>query len=391
MGLFTTADTRADELAAVIFTSGSTGIPKGVMYTHGNFASQIPMLRDTYNIQPGELSLQTFPLFALFDPGLGTATVVPDMDAAHPARVDPRKIIEPLEDFGITTMFGSPAVLDKLGRYGEEHRIRLPMLRRVISAGAPVPAEVLERFARMLPDEAEIFTPYGATEALPVASISSREVLGETRRRTDEGGGVCIGHPLKGAEVQVIRISDDPIPAWDASLALPVGEVGEIAVKGPMVTRSYFNRPRQTELAKIADPSGGFYHRMGDLACFDEAGRLWFCGRKSHRVETADGRLFTEPVEGVFNTHPDVRRSALVGVRIRGEIEPLVCIELEKNRPARSQEILREELLALGAKRPHTARISRFLFHPAFPVDIRHNSKIFRERLAAWAQKELGE
>ena len=384
------ATTAADETAAVLFTSGSTGVPKGAVYTHGNFSAQVELIRETYAIEPGEIDMPTFPLFALFDPALGMAAVIPDMDASRPADVKPENIIEPILRHGVTNMFGSPALIDKVGRYGEAHGVKLPSLERAITAGAPVSARVLERFSKMLSPEAQVFTPYGATESLPVCSIGSAEVLSETREKTDRGAGICVGRPVKGMTVEVIRITEDDekIEDWNDALRVPRGEVGEITVKGPVVTRSYLNREAATKLAKIAVPdSTDFYHRMGDLGYFDDEGRLWFCGRKSHRVVSSNETYYTIPCEGVFNAHPKVYRSALVGTKHLSEIEPVLVIELEAD--ARVTDGLREELLELGAAQPHTKRIKTLLFHESLPVDIRHNSKIFREKLAVWATERL--
>jgi acyl-CoA synthetase (AMP-forming)/AMP-acid ligase II len=384
------AATAADETAAILFTSGSTGVPKGAVYSHGNFSAQVAALRDLYAIQPGEIDLPTFPLFALFAPALGMTSVLPEMDFTRPAQVDPHKIITAIQTFQITSMFGSPALINRVSLYGREHGIQLPSLQRVISAGAPVPATVLARFATMLENGAQIFTPYGATEALPVCSIGSDEILGETCALTEQGRGVCVGRPVAGIELEIISISDEPIPRWDDSLQVPLGAIGEIAVKGEQVTRTYHNRSESTALAKIADPQGGFFHRMGDLGYRDESGRIWFCGRKSHRVQSSSGPLFTIPCEGIFNTHPAVYRAALVGIGRAGSQRPVLCVELEKGiNPAQQKEI-RAELLALGQQHEQTRSIATILFHPAFPVDIRHNAKIFREKLALWAAAEVG-
>jgi olefin beta-lactone synthetase len=377
-----------DETAAILFTSGSTGPSKGVVYTHEYFAAQVEHLRQLYGIQPGEIDLPTFPLFALFGPALGMTAIIPDMDPTRPAQVDPARIVEAIENFGVTNMFGSPAVIRRVGRYGEQSALRLPSLRRVISAGAPVPAKEIQRFSRLLAPGAQVFTPYGATECLPVSSIGSDEILGETRRQTDLGRGVCVGRTVPGLIVKIITISDVPIPAWDQALEAKPGEIGEIAVQGPHVTRVYFNRPEATVLAKILDgPGGGFYHRMGDLGYLDAQGRLWFCGRKSHRVVTRQGTFFTIPCEAIFNTHPSVFRSALVGVKRGSETEPVVCVELEPEARA-NLEPLMAELRELAARHLHTRPIQRFLVHPGFPVDIRHNAKIFREKLAVWASRQ---
>jgi acyl-CoA synthetase (AMP-forming)/AMP-acid ligase II len=378
------------ETAAILFTSGSTGAPKGAVYTHEIFGAQVAHIRQLYGIEPGELDLATFPLFALFGPALGMTAVIPEMDPSRPAKVDPVNIVGAIEQFGVTNMFGSPALIDRVGRHGEAHGIKLPTLRRAISAGAPVPASVLARFAAMLRPGAEVFTPYGATECLPVASIGSDEILGETRRRTEQGAGVCIGRPVPGLTAKVIRITDEAIGKWDDALELPAGEIGEIAVKAAHATQSYYNQPAATALAKIQDSAnGGYYHRMGDVGYFDEGGRLWFCGRKSHRIVTAQGAQFTVPCEGVFNKSPRVFRTALVGVRRNGAMEPVLCVELEAGADSVSKDIIRAELRELGAQNECTRQIQTILFHPAFPVDVRHNAKIFRDQLAVWASRQL--
>lgn len=382
------ADTREEDMAAILFTSGSTGAPKGAVYSHGNFEAQMRLLKSVYAIRPGEIDVATFPLFALFAPALGMSSVIADMDFTRPARVDAAKIAFAVLRYQATQMFGSPALIDRVGRYLEEKNVSLPSLRRVISAGAPVPAKVLERMSRHLSPEAEIHTPYGATEALPVATIGSREILGETRRQAAEGRGVCVGRPVPETEVRIIRMTDRALPAWSEEMSLPSGEVGEIAVRGPAVTREYYNRPSSTRRAKIAGAAAGsFFHRMGDLGYLDERGRLWFCGRKAHRVATPDRCYYTVACEGVFNEHPDVLRTALVGVRAGRLLKPVLCVELEKSGRRASETRVREELLELGAKYEHTASIRTILFHDAFPVDIRHNAKIFREKLARWAQE----
>ncbi len=386
---FFPADTLCDDMAAILFTSGSTGPPKGAVYTHGTFAAQVDTLRELYDIRPGEIDLPTFPLFALFAPALGMTALIPQMDFTRPGTVNPRRILGPAAEYSATTMFGSPALLNRVGRYAAKHGIKLPNLKRVISAGAPVPASVLERFAAMLPEDAEIFTPYGATEALPVSSIGSNEVICETGAMTGEGHGVCVGRPVKSITLRIIPITDSPVETWSDDLALPTWEVGEIAVRGPQVSHSYLNRPEATIMAKIPDSSGGVWHRMGDIGYLDNTGRVWFCGRKAHRVVTSQRTLFTIPVEGVFNTHPKVFRTALVGLGSIGRQQPVLCVELETKCGKPEQELIRKELLQLGSHYPHTKNIRDILFHSAFPVDIRHNAKIFREKLAGWAKNKL--
>jgi len=382
------ADTGAEEVAAILFTSGSTGVPKGVVYRHRHFVAQIELMREAFGIEPGGVDLPTFPPFALFDPALGLTSVIPDMDPTRPAQADPLRLHDAIERFGVTQLFGSPALMRVLADHGRP----LPTLRRVTSAGAPVPPEVVERIRALLPADAGFWTPYGATECLPVAVIEGRE-LQATRAATEAGAGTCVGRPVAPNEVRIIAIDDAPIADWSQVRELPAGQVGEITVAGPTATDSYFNRDAATAAAKITEPlePGGarVVHRMGDTGYFDGEGRLWFCGRKSQRVETADGPLYTEQVEPVFNVHPRVRRTALVGVGAPGAQVPVLCVELARGVRAAEFGRITEELRLLGSRLPHAGRIGRFLRHPAFPVDIRHNAKIGREKLAAWAARQL--
>ena len=375
-------------MAAILFTSGSTGVPKGVVYRHRHLAAQVAMLRAAFDIAPGGVDLPTFPPFALFDPALGLTSVVPDMDPTRPARADPRKLHDAIARFGVTRLFGSPALMRVLAAHGAP----LPGVRHVTSAGAPVPAAVVAAMRALLPDGARFWTPYGATECLPVTVIEGGELV-SLRARTEAGAGTCVGRPVPPNEVRIIAIDDGPIAEWRHVRELPPGEVGEIIVAGPTATDAYFNRDAATRLAKIherlPDGSGRIVHRMGDLGWFDDAGRLWFCGRKSQRVETMDGPLYTEQVEPVFDTHPQVRRSALVGLGERGAQAPVLCVELAAGARGTDWPRIEDALRALGGRHPHTAGIGTFLRHPGFPVDIRHNAKIHREALARWAARKL--
>ena len=395
------ADTPSVEInendpAAILFTSGSTGPSKGVLYTHGMFFHQIEVLRSCFGIKKGEIDLPTFPLFGLFGPCMGMTCVLPKMDFTRPAGVNPENIIKPIKEFAITNSFGSPALWNTVSRHCIDRKISLPSLKRILMAGAPVPGTLIQRFDQILEDSAKIHTPYGATEALPVTSIERKAILGETWEKTRRGLGICVGHPVPGIQLKIIKVTDDPIPLWDAHLEQPAYEVGEVAVQGPWVTQKYLNprnnaRNKFNELAKITD-GDTFWHRMGDLGWLDEQGRVWFCGRKSQRVITKSKTLYTIPCEAIFNAHPKVRRSALVGVGEKGQQEAIIVVEPENPELARNTKqgkALIQELLELGKQYPHTEKINFFLFHPEFPVDIRHNAKIFREKLAAWAEENV--
>ncbi len=389
---FEMAETRTDDTAAILFTTGSTGPAKGVIYTHGNFDAQLRQIQTHLNLTGDEIDLSTFPLFALFWPALGITSVIPDMDPTRPAFVDPVKIVEAIRNQGVTTMFASPALLNRVGAYGRKKGIKVPSLKRVICAGAPVFPENIEQFSSILEEDAEIQTPYGATEAVPVLSITGNEILSETRQLSAKGYGMCVGHPINNLPVRIIRISDQPISEWSDDLEMEDGRIGEIVVSGALVTGGYFKRPADDAISKILDKDR-FWHRMGDVGWKDEKGRFWFCGRKAHRVVIGpdEAPMFTIPCEAIFNGHPDVYRSALVGIGTKGYKTPVICIELKRGvTPLKwGRKKIRKELIALAAENPLTRKINTILFHKSFPVDIRHNSKIFREQLAIWAEKGL--
>ena len=380
------ADNAPDDVAAILFTSGSTGVPKGVVYRHRHFVAQVAMMREAFGIEPGGVDLPTFPPFALFDPALGLTSVIPDMDPTRPASADPVRLHDAIWRFGATQLFGSPALMRVLAKHGRP----LPTVTRVTSAGAPVPPDVVATIRSLLPADAQFWTPYGATECLPVAVVEGRE-LERTRAATEAGAGTCVGSVVAPNEVRIIAIDDAPLADWSQARVLAVGEVGEITVAGPTATDSYFNRPQATAAAKIretlADGSTRVVHRMGDVGYFDAQGRLWFCGRKTQRVEAARGPLYTEQVEPVFNTVAGVARTALVGVGAAGAQVPVLCVELLRGQS--DSPALQEALRAHAAARTPEAGLQHFLVHPAFPVDIRHNAKIGREKLAVWASVEL--
>lgn len=398
------AATRADEPAAIIFTSGSTGVPKGVLYSQRNFDHQVTQIRDHYGIEPGEIDLPCFPLFALFNCAMGVTTVIPAMDASRPARVDPAKIVAAAQDWQVTHSFASPAVWNRVGPYCRERGIQLASLKRVFSAGAPVPSRVLATLRECLGPGATIHTPYGATESLPVASIEAAEVLGETAAITASGGGICVGYRFSEIEWRVIPIVDGPVTSLEnvAPLAAAVPgpnaitppHVGELIVRGPVVTRSYVTRVEANAVGKIVD-GDTVWHRLGDVGYLDHQARFWFCGRLSQRVVTPERPLFTIPVEAIFNNHPSVFRSALVGVPARegAGLEPVIVVEpwpgqMPQGRAAERR--FRHELAELAEASTLSAGIREFLFHRSFPVDVRHNAKIFREQLADWAARQLG-
>ncbi|MCG3182730.1 MAG: 4-chlorobenzoate--CoA ligase [Planctomycetes bacterium] len=416
------APTTAETTAAILFTSGATGVPKGVVFRHGVFVGQTEMIRDAYGIQPGEVDVPCFALFALFSVAMGVTIVLPDIDFSNPGKASPARVVDAINAHHATMSFGSPAVWKRVGPYLEQTGVTLPTIKRILIAGAPVPYTTLAMFKGKLAPDGDLHTPYGATESLPFSTISASEILGETRHDTASGAGTCVGKPLPGVNAKVIRFLDGPIASLDDAEELPAGEVGEIIVNSPVTTQEYFNRPENNRLAKIGSagfqpasdvdvpstagsdgrrptpiaggtPALRLWHRMGDAGYFDARGRLWFCGRVNHRVETANGTLWPIQVEAIFNNHDAVSRCALVGLGDRPKQVPCIVIELHEGHiPEKDlRERIRGELQRMADAHELTRGIRFFLFHEGLPVDVRHNAKINREALKHWADTQLPE
>lgn len=381
--------TRESE-AAIIFTTGSTGPPKGVLYRHRIFLEQARQIRDYFKIEPGSVDVSGFPLFALFNCAMGTTTVFPRMDATRPAEVDPLDIKDAVDHFQANQSFGSPALWNTVSVYAEKQGLKFPTIKRVFTAGAPVPQHVLQRVRNIIADDGEVYTPYGATESLPVASIGSRVALQETAQKTEQGFGTCVGQKFPDMTWKVIEITDNPIFEIESAHQVPIGDIGELIVKGQVVTDQYVTRTDANAVHKIKDKDS-FWHRMGDVGYLDEQQRFWFCGRKSHRVITADQTLFTVVVEGIVNTHPAVYRSALVGIGDRGSQTPVIVAEPWPNQwpdTLAEQSELKQQLLGICKANKKSQSVNQIFLKRKLPVDIRHNSKIFREQLIDWVQKQ---
>jgi acyl-CoA synthetase (AMP-forming)/AMP-acid ligase II len=392
------SNTWGEQLACVLFTSGSTGIPKGVEYHHAIFDAQTRMIRDHFEIEPGEVDVACFPLFGLFSVAMGCTIVWPDMDFTRPAKIDPERLLEAMQRHKATMSFGSPAIWKKVAPWLARRGRKFPAtLKRILIAGASVPLRTMHELFQVTQGTV-VHTPYGATESLPVSSISTREVFEEVRQRMEQGEGTCVGRPLAGVEVLIARrrgmgLGEDIGQRQAEQLRIedfepcPQGEVGEILVRSPVTTRRYFQRDDATRMSKVLCADGTLFHRMGDVGKLDAEGRLWFCGRVAHVVHTAGGPLYPDQVEGVVNQVAGVARSALVGIGPRGRQVPVIVVEAEGHGVPQGRHSMElGQAVSQALSNSEVCRgVDRMLYHPGFPVDVRHNAKIDREKLAAWA------
>ncbi len=380
---------RARDAALIAFTSGATGTPKGVVITNSMLRHELSIIRDVLGQRPGTKDLTLLPIFSLFNVALGVASVFPAMPAGKPLALDAAQAVKLVGDLGIESSFGSPTLWNKLAEYAFRTGTTMPTLRRIFMAGAAVPKSTIELVKRVVPN-GEIATPYGATEALPITYVTGEEILGGQWQPAVTGEqGTPVGKPVPGIDVRIIRSTSDSIKSISQAEALPAGEIGEVIVRGPIVSPEYLHRPDANRSGKIID-GADFWHRVGDLGYVDTSGCLYYCGRKMHSVYTADRAFHSVPLEEIFNTLPKVRRSALVGTR--GWREPAIVIEpLPQFWPdtAEKESAFRAELEALAGQSELTRGIKAFFFHRSFPVDARHNAKIFRDQLGDWADRQL--
>lgn len=371
---FKTEEVKANDMAAILFTSGGTGIPKGVVYTHHIFNKQTETLRDMFNLNETQIDIPGFPLFSFFTMAMGMTSCIPDMNPSKPAQCEPKALVQNIIDNEATFVAGSPAIWTRVGRYCVDNNIKLPSVKYVVMFGAPVRNEVHQMWKQILVN-GNTYTPYGATECLPVANIDGSAILSETSSLSDEGHGTCIGYPAPNIEVSIIRCSDEVIEKIEDAEFLGTDEVGEIITKGPFVTPMYYDMESKTKEAKIHD-GDEIWHRMGDLGRIDKQGRIWFYGRKTHRIEQDQANHYTVPCEAIFNKDQDIQKTALIQFNNRP------ALVIEENTEIIRNKNLKSKLLKMSKAYDHTKDIENFFLAKKFPVDVRHNIKIDRIKLS---------
>jgi olefin beta-lactone synthetase len=381
--------------AVIAFTTGSTGAPKPTVLRQRNLAAMMAMVLGHWGYTDGRdvVDMTTFPMFWIIGLAAGGTVVVPPMDFTlkGPGDADPAPLVRAIRECGVRSLFASPALLTNLAAYARANGITLPSVERIVAGGAEVPGPLFAQVKSVLGPTGEMYSAYGATEALPTTEIAGADVLGTTASTgsaedegvwgaTERGAGVCVGRPLPGVEVRIVAVDDGPIPTWADASERAVGEVGEVVVRSPHVSEGYHRQPEADEQNKIADPTGA-WHRIGDTGYLDDEGRLWVCGRVSHRVVTDRGVAYPLCCEPVYNAHPSVRRSALVGLDdAAGHRRAVICVELHEGvDPATATP----ELDRIAAQSDATALVERIVVVDRLPVDRRHNAKIDRPRLAA--------
>ena len=367
-----------DAEAAVLFTSGATGPSKGVVYRHGQLRAQLDLVRAVMRIGREDRLVAAFAPFALYGPAMGIAAAVPDMDVTKPATLTAAKLVEAVRAVQATVVFASPAALRNVDATAAaltaEQRAVLAGVRTVLSAGAPVPLPLLRRVQAVLPN-AELHTPYGMTEALPVTDVSLAQI-----EEAGPGDGVCVGWAVPGVQIRISPL--DPTGAASGEHTDDTGVTGEICVAGPHVKDRY-DRLWATERQSSREPG---WHRTGDVGHLDDAGRLWVEGRLVHVITAPDDPLTPVGIEQRVEALEAVVAAAAVGVGPAGTQQLVLVVVPEA--PGRGP--LAEPDLAASVREAAGGPVAAVLTVRALPVDIRHASKVDRSRLGRWAERVLG-
>ena len=375
---------RDSDECAVVFTSGATGPPKGVVYRHGQVRAQLAALRRTYAIGPDDRLVAAFAPFALYGPALGIASAVPATDVTAPATLTAEALADAVAAVDATLVFASPSALRNVvataGALDGSRSKPLDGVRLVLSAGAPVAPDLLRSVCDLLPS-AEARTPYGMTEALPVADVS----LGQIEEAGD-GDGVCVGRPVAGVDVRLSAL--DPLGVASGPLTAHPGVVGEICVRAAHVKDRY-DRLWATERESGRDRG---WHHTGDVGHLDDVGRLWVGGRLGHVVTTAAGVLTPVGVEQAVERLPEVSAAAAVGVGPTGA-QQLVVVVVPRagvdQRGVGRGGVLAPDGLTAAVRGAVAADVAAVLVLRELPVDIRHNAKVDRRRVGRWADRVL--
>lgn len=375
--------------AAVLFTSGATGPPKGVVYSRERLSAQAELIRDAVGLNPEDRFVAAFAPFALYGPVLGMPSVVPNIDVTAPHTLTAAGLAEAVEAINATVVFAAPAALRTIARTASDlttaQRAALSHPRLLLSAGAPVSVDLLRSLREVLP-AAEVQTPYGMTEAMPVAT---HDPLGANP--STEDGGVCVGPPVPGVSVAVAALDGKGSPATD--LTTEPGVTGEVVVYGPHLRLRY---DRAWKAQRVSDrPSG--WHRTGDVGHLDRQGQLWVEGRLAHVVTTADGPVTPYPLENRIRAIPGVADAAVVGVG-PPNAQVLVVVLVPAGRLGLAARVLgvptgsgvlAPSAIAAQVRRLAGRPVAAVLARDWLPVDVRHASKVDRSELAQWADEVL--
>ena len=339
----------AQDLALLPYTGGTTGIPKGSMLTHANLVANAMQFKDWFGYEPGrEVFIATLPLFHIG--GIAGVMSVPLAAGATIVlfrRFNANRVLQAIQDYRATRFLGVPTMYIALLNHEAADSFDLSSLRPSRTSAAPLPRAVKESFDSLVGHEV-LIEGYGLTETSPLTHANP----------VDCAQPGSIGVPLPDTDA---RIFD----AEFGTEVMPLGEIGELALRGPQVMQGYWNNPDETA-ASIRD--GWFY--TGDLAYMDDHGYFYIVDRKKDVINAAGFKVWPREVEEVLYQHPSVRVAAVFGVpdNYRGETVKTV-IALKENHGFVSQDMARIDILDFCHRHLANYKVPRVLdFRDELPV-----------------------
>ena len=368
---------KESDIAGLVLTSGATGPSKAVEYTMKMFIEQKIALEKMLNLSRGEKDLSGFPLFALFSLAIGLPTFISTaIDARVPALTDGKKLAHELIDNNIDFANGSPSIWISLAKYLLANNLKIKNLKKLAMFGAPVSSQLIFDLKSVLPN-CDIYTPYGATESLPVSFISDKIIIEETGSLTKQGRGVCVGHLYEKVDIEIVNTENySKIDKFSP---------GEIWVSSPMTSLKYFKNEGENLKSKKMI-KGNLFHHIGDIGYIDDIGRLWYLGRLAHAIHQMNETIYSIEIEGVLNSHPKIKKSALIKVGSKPCVA-VVLTNLFQLEGSKKNDFFDDLVSKNLAHCPKLEKIENFYILKTFPVDTRHNIKIDRIKIGRSIEK----
>jgi fatty-acyl-CoA synthase len=301
----------------IMYTSGTTGRPKGAMLTHDNMLwNAINMLSAGPGISSADVTIAAAPLFHIGALGLSALPLLyAGGTVVVPPAFDPASFLDLMARERVTTQFLVPAMWAALSRVPDLDQRSFPELRWAISGGAPCPVTVIERFQKL----GWTFTEgFGMTELSPAALfLDAGDVLSHAG---------SVGRPFMHVDARLVDEGDDEVP---------VGEVGELALRGPAVFAGYWNRAVETAEAM----RGGWFH-SGDLGVEDAEGFVTLVDRKKDMIITGGENVYPVEVEQVLHRHPGIADVAVIGVGEETWGETVVAVVVAEDATLDRREVI---------------------------------------------------
>ena len=359
------------DVAMLIYTSGTTGVPKGVMLTHRNLLCDAWATCVARRLGHDEISLVTAPLYQSGALGSMLGNVLRTNTVVLLNGFDPEKVLETIQRERVNNALLVPAMVIKLLQFPGLDQFDLSSMRTVIYGAAPMPVSVLKKvIARFGWD---FMGAFGATETGPAyIAFLDREAHKLDGNPAKELRLASVGKEGINAQVRIFDEQDQP---------LPVGQVGEIVVRGPHIMKGYWKKPQETAEAL----RGGWYH-TGDLGMMDQDGYIFIVGRKKDMIISGGFNVYPRDVENALIEHPAVCEAAVVGIPhdVWGET-PRAYVVLHPGLPAPSADELMIFLRARLA--PFKLPRGGFAFVPDLPRNA--SGKVLKRNLREQALKEV--